>query len=217
MASGMNRLYFITMDDGPQDHLAQVRAACDVGIRWIQLRMKGAGEEEYFETAKAALSICEENGCKLMVNDRVAIAARIGAHGVHLGNEDMAIDEARKILGETCIIGGTANTIGDIRKHAGHGADYIGLGPYRHTTTKKKLSPILGLDGYRGILEQLDEEGIDIPVVAIGGIVQEDIAGLMDAGVYGIAFSGLLVHAKDKSAMVRELSQQTTFYADNSQ
>ena len=206
----MAPLYFLTMDEGPIGHLEQVEAACKAGIRWIQLRMKQAGADEVRETALAAKKICDAWNCLLIINDRVEIAAEVKAHGVHLGKLDMPVSEARRRLGDDIIIGGTANTIEDIREHYRQGADYIGLGPYRYTTTKKNLSPILGLEGYRQIISRLRQEGIPVPVVAIGGIGVKDAAPLLEAGVQGIAFSGLLVHAGDRPAMVHSLEEEIT-------
>jgi len=205
MARIPGRLYFLTMDEAPVTHVQQVEAACRAGIRWIQLRMKEAGTDLFRETALAAKKICEGSGCKLIINDRVEIAAEVGADGVHLGLQDMPVAEARRLLGPGMIIGGTANTIMDIREHVRQGADYVGVGPYRYTATKKNLSPILGLEGYRGISQQLRAEGIRIPLVAIGGIRKEDAALLREAGVDGIAFSGMLVHAVDGTELVRML------------
>ena len=195
------------MDEAPVSHLEQVEAACRAGIPWIQLRMKEAGTDLFKETALAARKICASMGSKLIINDRVDIAAEVGADGVHLGLQDMPVAEARRLLGDGVIIGGTANTIADIREHRRQGADYIGLGPYRYTDTKKNLSPILGLDGYRRIMAQLRAEAIDIPVIAIGGIRQEDAGLLREAGVAGIAFSGMWVHAKDGVETMRRLKE----------
>ena len=100
------------------------------------------------------------------------------------------------MLGKGFIIGGTANTFADIRQHVADGADYIGCGPFRFTTTKQKLSPILGLDGYRSILVQMQEEGLTIPIVAIGGITREDIPSLKALGLSGIALSGGILKAE---------------------
>ena len=119
----------------------------------------------------------------------------------------MPVGAARKILGEDVIIGGTANTIEDIREHQRQGADYIGLGPYRYTTTKKNLSPILGLGGYRRIMRELRQEQLSIPVVAIGGIEMKDVGQLFDAGLHGVAFSGMLVHAGDRAAVIGSLNK----------
>jgi len=201
------RLYFLTMDGAPVDHLQQVEAACRAGIRWIQLRMKDAPDEEVRRVALAAKKITDASDCALIINDRVEIAAEVKAHGVHLGKQDMPVGAARKILGEDMIIGGTANTTEDIRIHYRQGANYIGLGPYRYTTTKKNLSPILGLDGYRRILRELSQEQLHIPVVAIGGIETTDVGQLFDAGLHGVAFSGMLVHAGDLAAVIGSLNQ----------
>ena len=198
-------LYFLTMDEGPLDHLRQVEAACQAGIRWVQLRMKQADPDQFLDIATEAKKICDEWGCALIINDRVEIAARIKAHGVHLGKQDMQPEEARRQLGDDFIIGGTANTVEDIRGHQLAGADYVGLGPYRYTTTKKNLSPILGLEGYRRIMDQCRREQINIPVIAIGGIGEGDAAPLLATGVQGIAFSGLLVHAADRKATIQLL------------
>jgi thiamine-phosphate pyrophosphorylase len=204
MAS-LERLYFLTMDEAPMAHIEQVEAACAAGIRWVQLRMKLASDDEMREVAIAAKKVCDAYGCIFLINDRVEIAAEAGAHGVHLGKQDMAVGLARRILGTGKIIGGTANTLEDIREHCRQGADYIGLGPYRYTTTKKNLSPVLGLGGYQRIMDQLHREGISIPVVAIGGIGKADAAALLEAGLHGVAFSGMFLHAEDRQEMVRSL------------
>ena len=202
-------LYFITMDDGPMDHLRQVEMACEAGVRWIQMRMKEVDDMAFRETAKAAMRVCAAFGSHLILNDRVGIACELkgerGFAGVHLGLEDMGVAEARVLLGADCIIGGTANTLEDVVRHALAGADYVGVGPYRYTSTKKKLSPLLGLEGYRRILEGMGAWGLGLPVIAIGGIEAGDVAGLMDVGVYGVAFSGMLVHAGDKAGLIRGL------------
>lgn len=196
------RWQFITMDEGPLGHLQQIEKALQAGIRWVQLRMKQAGDGQFLETAWAALNLCTACDATLIINDRVDIALETGAHGVHLGKADMPVGEARSMLGSSVIIGGTANTLEDILLHAGQGADYIGLGPFRFTTTKKKLSPVLGLEGYTQILGALRERRVAVPVVGIGGILPSDVPELLGAGVYGIAFSGMLVHAADPAAMV---------------
>ena len=189
----MARLYFLTMDDAPIGAVQQVEAACRAGIKWIQLRMKHASDEEMLEAARAVMRVCAMWDCRLIVNDRVHVALEAGADGVHLGKEDMAVHAARGILGPDAIIGGTANTVEDVRELWRQGANYIGLGPYRFTTTKKNLSPILGLEGYRRIMGELRLEGFGLPVFAIGGIQSEEIASLVEAGCSGVAFSGMLV------------------------
>jgi thiamine-phosphate pyrophosphorylase len=207
----LSRKYFIT---GETDPLEQVETACTAGVRLIQLRMKEASDEEFLTIAREAMKICRGYGSRLIINDRVGIAAAVDADGVHVGKEDLPVPEARGILGAGKIVGGTANTLEDIRVHYQGGADYIGLGPYRYTTTKEKLSPILGLEGYRAIILQMEAEGIVVPVFAIGGIALEDVGGLVEAGVYGIAFSGMLVGAPDRAGLVRHLDEDMALRLD---
>jgi thiamine-phosphate pyrophosphorylase len=196
------------MDGAPMSHIEQVEKACRAGIRWIQLRMKQASDVVFRESALAAKAICDARDCVLIINDRVDVAAAVGAAGVHLGQEDMPVRRARQLLGEGKIIGGTANTLEDVRAHYLGGADYVGLGPFRYTATKEKLSPILGLEGCRRIIDGLKEEGISVPVIGIGGIGVDDVFQLLEAGLYGVAFSGMLVQAEDRPGLVRALEAE---------
>lgn len=179
--------------------------ALEGGCKWVQLRMKDAPEEEVLACAKEALPLCRQHGAKFILDDHVELVETAGADGVHLGKNDMPVDEARKILGPDKIIGGTANTIDDIIRLHRQGADYIGCGPFRFTTTKKKLSPVLGLEGYRDIVLKMRENGIDLPIVAIGGITVDDIPAIMGTGVTGIALSGAILNAKDPKSMTESI------------
>ncbi len=182
-----------------------IRMALEGGCRWIQLRMKDAPAEEIIACAEEVLPLCRRHGAKFLLDDHVELVRQLGADGVHLGKNDMPVDEARKILGPDIIIGGTANTIEDIIRLHKQGADYIGCGPFRFTTTKKNLSPILGLDGYKSIVLKMKELGIDLPIVAIGGITVEDIPSVMGTGVSGIALSGAILGAPDPVEMTARI------------
>lgn len=183
-------IQFISHQNERFTYLQGIAKALAQGCRWIQLRMKDADEELLYNTALEAQRMCKEYGATFIIDDHVGLAKRIHADGVHLGRNDMPIAEARALLGNDYIIGGTANTIEDVRNHWRDGADYIGCGPFRFTTTKKNLSPILGLEGYSKIIAQMKDEDIDIPIVAIGGITFDDIPEIMATGVTGIAMSG---------------------------
>ena len=190
----------------PQISYAEgIRMALEGGCRWIQLRMKDAPAEEIIACAEEVLPLCRRHGAKFLLDDHVELVRQLGADGVHLGKNDMPVDEARKILGPDSIIGGTANTIEDIIRLHKQGADYIGCGPFRFTTTKKNLSPILGLDGYKSIVLKMKELGIDLPIVAIGGITVEDIPAVMGTGVSGIALSGAILGAPDPVEMTARI------------
>ena len=178
-------------------YLDSIRLALEGGCRWVQLRVKNAAIDELRPMALEAQRMCREAGATFIIDDQVALVKEIGADGVHLGKNDMPVAEARKVLGPDFIIGGTANTFDDVRMHYEAGANYIGCGPFRFTTTKEKLSPVLGLDGYCSIVSQMREEGIILPIVAIGGITADDIPDIMKTGVTGIALSGTVLRAEN--------------------
>lgn len=172
-----------------------IRLALDGGIRWVQLRMKDASDEDFLRTGREVRKLCDRYNATFIIDDRVELVREIGADGVHLGKKDMPIAEARRMLGNNVIIGGTANTFEDIEAHYRASANYIGCGPFRFTTTKQGLSPLLGIEGYRSIMQKVREAGFDIPVVAIGGITADDIPSLMLTGIAGIALSGAILRA----------------------
>lgn len=193
-------LQFITHQNEHHSYLEGARAALLGGCRWIQLRMKDEPAERVVAVGRQLARLCQAAGATLIVDDHADLVGAIGADGVHLGKNDIPVAEARRMLGNDIIIGATANTFDDIAAAVASGANYIGLGPFRFTETKKRLSPILGVDGYRDIMERCRRAGYDIPVVAIGGITSADIPGLMATGICGIALSGSILRAHDPAA-----------------
>ena len=200
----IEKLQFISQENTSFSHLDSIKAACEAGVKWVQLRVKNKSAEEVLALALEARAISRQYGAKLIINDKAEIALQADADGVHLGKEDMPIREARKIVGNR-IIGATANTFEDIQQHALDGADYIGLGPFRFTATKEKLSPILGLVGYASLMESCREKAISVPVVAIGGIAVADLPAIMETGVHGIAVSSLIARAADQQELVEKI------------
>jgi thiamine-phosphate pyrophosphorylase len=171
--------------------------ACQGGARWVQLRVKNLPAAEWQERALATQAVCRQHGATFIVNDNPALALAIGADGVHLGKQDMPPAAARQLLGPAFIIGGTANTFADIKGLVAAGVEYVGLGPFRFTTTKEKLSPILGLAGYAEILGQYRTAGFTTPVVGIGGVELADVAALLSTGLHGVAVSGAISRAAE--------------------
>lgn len=198
-------LQFITHFTERYSYLDSARMALEGGCRWIQLRMKEATSEERERVARAVQALCRDYQATFIIDDDVDLVLRLKADGVHLGKNDLPIAEARRILGKDFLIGGTANTFDDVRSHYQAGADYIGCGPFRYTTTKKNLSPILGLEGYRSIVQQMHDAGIALPMVAIGGITYDDIPAILETGVTGIALSGTILQADDPVAETRRI------------
>ena len=186
-------------------YLDSIRLALEGGCRWVQLRMKNATVDEIRPVALEAQRMCREAGATFIIDDHVELVKEIHADGVHLGKNDMPVAEARRILGTDFIIGGTANTFEDVKMHYEAGANYIGCGPFRFTTTKEKLSPVLGLDGYCEVVGQMRAHSIDLPIVAIGGITAEDIPAIMQTGVTGIALSGTVLRAEVPVAEMQRL------------
>ena len=200
---------FITHYTERYSHLDSVRIALEGGCRWIQLRMKEASPKDILPIAKEAMSLCRKYDATFIIDDFVELAKQIGADGVHLGKNDMPIAEARKILGQDFIIGGTANTFEDVQMLYKAEANYIGCGPFRFTTTKKNLSPILGLEGYQQIISLMKEHKISLPLVAIGGITKKDIPSLMQTGISGIALSGSILRSENPIEEMKEIIQTT--------
>ena len=174
--------------------------ACQGGMRWVQLRVKNQPADEWQRLALETQAVCRRHGATLIINDNPALARVIGADGVHLGKEDMGPTEARALLGPGLIIGGTANTFADVARLAGAGVDYVGLGPFRFTRTKEKLSPVLGLAGYTEIMEQMRTAGLIVPVVGIGGITLADVEALLGTGLHGVAVAGAIGEAENPAA-----------------
>lgn len=190
-------LQFITHPNDRYSIAEEVQMAIEGGCRWIQLRLKDASDEEFTAVAQDIIPLCQESGSFLVFDDRVELAIRLGVHGVHLGKNDMPPAQAREMMGAEAIIGCTANTANDILALKGLDVDYVGLGPYRTTTTKSNLSPVIGLDGYRRIVNEVSAAGNKLPIVAIGGITIDDIEPLVNSGVNGLAVSGAIINAPD--------------------
>lgn len=196
----ISRLHYITQDLPGFSHPQLAELACKGGTDWVQLRVKNKEYDEWLKIAQETKLICLKHRAKLIINDNIQIAKEIGADGVHLGKDDMNPKEARKILGKNFIIGGSTNTMEDVRWQMENGVDYVGIGPYRFTSTREKLNPVLGLDGIRKIAEQF---GNKIPMIAIGGIKLEDVESLMQTGIQGVAVSSGINLTEDKSKTVR--------------
>ena len=203
----MRAIQFITHETDNVSYVEGARMALEGGCRWIQLRMKDASDDEVRKAAAVIQPMCKEHDAIFLLDDRVELAKELKADGVHLGKNDMPVDEARRVLGEDYIIGGTANTFEDIERLARQGADYIGCGPFRFTTTKKNLAPVLGIEGYREIIKKMEEAGIDLPVVAIGGITADDIDDILATGVRGIAVSGTVLRAENPVEEMKQIIQ----------
>ncbi len=202
----MERFYYISQGNTPEEQLLNIQKVLDAGCRLIQLRMKDFSEEKFLETAIAAVQLAHTYDAKLIINDNLNVAVKSNAHGVHLGADDADPKIARQQLGAAKIVGGTANTLEKCQELIAKNVDYVGLGPFAHTTTKKNLSPILGIEGYKTIMEDLAVAGLSTPVYAIGGIKKENLDDILRTGVHGWAVSDLFTKSEEK--IVRELIEE---------
>lgn len=209
----MRSIQFITHQNDCIGYAEGAKMALEGGCKWIQLRMKDATDDEVRSVAAEIQPLCKQNEAIFLLDDRVELVRELHADGVHLGKNDMPVREARTLLGKGFIIGGTANTFDDIMAHCLGGADYIGCGPFRFTTTKQGLAPVLGLEGYRNITAQTRRAGISLPIVAIGGITANDIASLMATGIDGIALSSTVLRAdnpvEEMKRLIRMIKTET--------
>lgn len=207
MMKSIDNLQYITTSNAV-NVLDEIELVCIAGINWVQLRLKNSSKQEIENIALKAKQICEQYNVTFILNDDVEIAHKIDADGVHIGKNDMLVKQARLILGEDKIIGGTANTFDDCITLMNEGVNYIGLGPFKFTRTKTKLSPILGLDGYNNITQKIKEENIKpIPIVGVGGIELSDIISIKKSGLFGVALSGLIAKSDNKQKLILDLKE----------
>ena len=197
------RIYFIT-DSTPyteQEFLARVKSALQGGVDLIQLREKERTTREYIALAEKVHELSKQFAVPLIIDDRVDVALASGAEGVHLGQSDMQIDTARKILGDEFIIGATTKTVEQALEAYEQGADYLGVGAIYPTTTKVKT--------VLTSTETLDKicKAVPIPVNAIGGLNKDNIDVLKGIGIKGVCAVSAIMKADDPKTAAEELSQ----------
>jgi thiamine-phosphate pyrophosphorylase len=205
----ISRLQYISQNP----HLQNIQEACEAGCDWVQLRVKETSEGEYLSLAGEARKITRLFGAKLIINDHLGIALEVKADGVHLGKKDLDLTEARKLAGKNFLIGGSTNSFEDILEASQKGVDYLGLGPFRTTVTKTDLNPILGIEGIADIMEKVTKQSIQVPIIAIGGIMERDVPLLMRTGIFGVAVSGVISLTNKKQETVRDLVDRINKFA----
>ena len=181
----------------------QVEKCLKGGATCIQLREKQLSEEEFLEEARRMKAVCAKYHVPLLINDNVEIALAVDADGVHVGQSDMEAEDVRAKLGPDKIIGVTAKTVEQALLAEKHGADYLGSGAVFGTSTKEDASKM-----DHQVLKQICQ-AVQIPVVAIGGITEENVAELAGNGICGVAVVSAIFAKKDIEASTRELKKRT--------
>ena len=175
-------------------HAEQVALLSAGGASLIQLREKRMLALEFYEQARAAVVVAERSGVRLIVNDRVDVAIAVGAGGVHLGQDDLPPAAARKLLGETAIVGYSTHNVDQALEAVTLPIDYLAIGPIFQTTTKTDTSPVLGLEGLRAVRSAIG----DFPLVAIGGITHTNARNAVEAGADSVAVISALLADPDR-------------------
>lgn len=204
MIQMLSSFQYITNTQDKKKLVERVRNVLQAGGKWIQLRLKEASTSLRVELAKELIPLCRAAHAILIIDDDVEAVLHSGADGIHLGKNDLSPIEARLILGDSAIIGYTCNTEEDILQAARFGVNYIGIGPYRNTETKKLLSPLLGIEGLQKLMEYNQKLPYPLPAVAIGGIDIADLMSIKKTGVVGVAVSGVIDKAPDPIATCRK-------------
>jgi thiamine-phosphate pyrophosphorylase len=183
-------------------HADQIEKLIEGGATFIQLREKYMSPKEFYADAKAAIEIARAANVKIIVNDHVDIALALKADGVHLGQDDLAPEFARKILGENAIVGFSTHSVGQAIEALKFPVDYIAIGPVFATKTKANPDAVVGIDGVKKVREAIG----DFPLVAIGGITLENCREVFEAGADSIAVIGdLLKDEKNITEKMRRL------------
>ena len=194
------RLQFLTLDGTSHGHVAQAKLALAGGVRWIQLRAKGLGEDEWARLAREVGALCRAAGATFIVNDSPRVAAAAGADGVHLGAADASPEEARALLGGRALVGVTLNFPAHLDRLRGARVDYVGVGPLRATSSKPGHAAPHAEASLRSLIA-----AAGLPAYVIGGVVAEDAPRLLSLGAHGVAVSAAIASAADPEAAARRL------------
>ena len=200
------RLYAVTdraWSPDTEDFFRRIGAAIDGGATFVQLREKHMSRENFLDEARRFVALCRSRGVVSIINDNVEIAIEVGADGVHVGQSDLACARARALLGPDKIIGVSAHNVEEAVAAQAAGADYLGAGAAFVTSTKGDARPIPHAM-YRAITD-----AVDIPVVAIGGITQENVAKLAGSGICGVAVISAIYAAKNIQQASADLKAAT--------
>jgi thiamine-phosphate pyrophosphorylase len=193
----IEKLHYITHDIPHLSHIEQAQQACEAGAKWIQYRCLSKTDEELLQDINAIAEICDDWGTTLIVTDHVHLNGKADIQGFHIEDMDADFVTLRKLVGNDITLGGSANTVENLIRLAKEGADYAGFGPYALTETKPNSYVLLGIEGYQNAVKELKVNGINLPLLAVGGVKIYDVEDLMLTGIYGIAVSGAINFADD--------------------
>jgi thiamine-phosphate pyrophosphorylase len=188
-----------------RSHVQQVSIACQAGINWIQYRCLSKPDKDLLKEINEIAMICDDWGATLIITDHYHLLDQADVQGVHIEDMSKDLKLVRSHIGPEKTLGASANSFKDVQEiHSSAAADYIGCGPYSVTKTKVNDYPLLGEKGYKNIVSLIKENGINIPLLAVGGINTEDVQKLLETGIYGMAVSSAINLASDPAAAIKE-------------
>jgi thiamine-phosphate pyrophosphorylase len=205
MPKYISNFHYLTHDLEDRSHAMQANIALESGVSWVQFRTKVLKGHELISEALKVRKLCNDFNAKFIINDYVEVAKEVNADGVHLGKEDMEIAKAREILGDDFIVGATVNSKKDLVRFALENVDYLGVGPYRNTSTKKNLSAVLAREELVELIREIRSKSSTIPIILIGGINVSDILNIMELGANGVAVSSTINMADNPSLMTKQI------------
>ena len=194
------RLQFVTLDLPALGHVEQAELACRGGVRWVQLRAKGLDALAWVELARAVQKICRTYQATFIVNDSVEVAAQVSADGVHLGAADASPLVARERLGAQALIGVTLNYPSDLQRLTLGAPNYVGVGPYRATSSKLAHAPVQTSNALKVLIQQSR-----LPAFVIGGVTSADFPAIQTLGAYGVALSAAIARAASPQQAAAQL------------
>jgi len=201
MKKYISKFHYLTQDLPNRSHAEQATIACGNGANWVQYRCMSKPDDELINEITQVAEICDDWGATLIITNHYHLLDKVDAQGVHIEDFDADLVAVRRHIGNDKTLGASSTHIKRLLYVQQLGvADYSGYGPFRHTNTKPNNKPLLGFEGYR----ELQNQPVEIPVIAVGGIQLADVDPLLETGVYGIAVSAAINLSVDPGSMVKE-------------
>lgn len=205
MKKYISKFHYLTQDLPGRSHAEQAQIACEAGANWVQYRCMSKTDEEMLPEIHQIASICDDWGATLILANHYHLLDKVDAQGVHIEDLDPDLRAIREAITDEKTLGTSAYTLEGLLKVQNSGVvDYCGFGPFNHTDTRPNDKPLLGYNGYR----DLETRGVNLPVIAVGGIQLQDVELLMQTGVYGIAVSGAVNLSPDPGATIKEIHRK---------
>lgn len=202
MKKYISKFHYLTQDLPQRSHVEQAQIACEAGANWIQYRCMSKTDDEMIAELHQIASICDDWGATLILANHYHLLDKVDAQGVHIEDLDADLKTIREAITDEKTLGASATDLEGLFKVQNSGVvDYCGYGPFAHTSTRPNDKPLLSYKGYLA----LEREPIDIPVIAVGGILLKDVEPLLKTGIYGIAVSSTVNLSLDPAGMIKEI------------